>query len=233
MCLMNSVLHPYLNKFVIVFIDDILVYSKNEEEHAEHLATVLRLLREHQLYAKLNKCSLFQTEVHYFGQVVSKEGIALDLEKIRVIMEWVAPKNVDERKGKKFEWTKECEASFERLKQLLTHAPILQIADLDKEFVVCTDACKGGLGGVIMQDEHVVCYKLRKLSDNKQNYLTHDLDLATIIHALKMWRHYLLGRRFVLMSDHIGLRYLFDQLNLNFRQARWFATISEFDFEIR
>jgi hypothetical protein len=96
MCLMNSVLHPYLDKFVIVFIDDILVYSKNEEEHVEHLAAVLRLLREHQLYAKLNKCSFFQTEVHYLGHVVSKEGIAVDPEKIRAIMEWVAPKNVDE-----------------------------------------------------------------------------------------------------------------------------------------
>ena len=87
MCLMNSVLHPYLDKFVIVFIDDILVYSKNEEEHAEHLATVLRLQREHLLYAKLSKCSFFWTEVHYLGHVVSKDDIAVDPEKIRAIME--------------------------------------------------------------------------------------------------------------------------------------------------
>ena len=96
MCLMNSMLHPYLDKFVIVFIDDILVYSKNEETHVEHLAIVLRLLRENQLYAKLNKCSFFQTKVHYLGHVVSKEGVAVDPKKIRVIMEWVAPKSVDE-----------------------------------------------------------------------------------------------------------------------------------------
>jgi len=93
---MSSVLHPYLDKFVIVFIDYILVYSKNEVEHVKHLTTVLRLLREHQLYAKLNKCSCFQTEVHYLGHVVSKEGIVVDPEKIRSIMEWVAPKSVDE-----------------------------------------------------------------------------------------------------------------------------------------
>ena len=96
MCLMNSVLCPYLDKFVIMFNDDILIYSKNEEENVKHLAAVLRLLREHQLYVNLSKCSFFQSEVHYLEHVVSKEGIAVDLENIRAFMEWVAPKNVDE-----------------------------------------------------------------------------------------------------------------------------------------
>eukprot|EP00253_Pinus_taeda_P024434 PITA_24434 len=154
MCLMNSVLCPYLDKLVIVFIDDILVYPKNEEGHVEHLATLLKLLREHQLYAKLSKCNFFQNEVHYLGHVVSNDGIAVDLEKIRAIIEWATPKNVDEvrsfmglagyyrrfiknfsciaypitslqQKGKKFEWAEKCEASFEQLKQLLTHALVL------------------------------------------------------------------------------------------------------------
>ena len=87
MCLMNSVLHPYMEKFVIVFIDDILIYSENEEEHAEHMALMVRFLREHQLYAKLRKCNLFHIKVHYLGHVVSKEGIIVDPEKIRAIME--------------------------------------------------------------------------------------------------------------------------------------------------
>jgi len=142
MCLINNVLLLYLDKFVTVFIDDILVYSKNEEDLARNLAAMLRLFREHQLHAKLSKCSFFQIEVHYLGHVVSKEGTAVDPEKIRAIMEWVSPKNVDkvrsfmglsgyyrrfirnfsqitypiislQRKGKKFEWTEECEASFE------------------------------------------------------------------------------------------------------------------------
>eukprot|EP00253_Pinus_taeda_P028864 PITA_28864 len=90
------VLCPYLDKFVIVFIDDILVYSKKEEEHAEHLAELLRFLREHQLYSKLNKCSFLLIEVHYLGHVISKEGIVVDPETIRAIMEWECPKNVDE-----------------------------------------------------------------------------------------------------------------------------------------
>ena len=92
---------------------------------------------------------------------------------------------------------------------------MLKIANPDREFVVCTDACKRGLGGFLMQDGQVVCYELRKLNEHEQNYATHDLELEVIIHALKMWRHYPLGRRFTLMSDCSGLSYLFDQQNLN------------------
>jgi len=179
MCLINIVLHPYLEKFFILFIDDILVYSRNEEEHVEHLVAVLKFLREHKLYAKHSKCNLFQSEVHYLGHAISKEGIVVDPEMIRAIMEWVAPKNVDkvrpfmglggyykrfirklthitypitslQRKGKKFKWIEECEASFEQLKQFLTHAPMLKIVDLDKEFVVCKNAYMRGIGGFLM-----------------------------------------------------------------------------------
>jgi hypothetical protein len=98
---------------------------------------------------------------------------------------------------------------------------------------MCTDSYKEGLGGVLMQGGSVVCYESRKLNEHEVNYVTHDLELATIMHTLKMWRHYLMGRRFVLMTDHCGLRYLFDQAKLNARQARWMALLSEFDFEIK
>eukprot|EP00253_Pinus_taeda_P005387 PITA_05387 len=105
--------------------------------------------------------------------------------------------------------------------------------DPDKEFVVCADSCKRVLGVVLMHEGKVVCYESKKLNEHEKDYAEHDLELAMIIHALKMWRHYLLGKRFILMSDHSGLRYLFEQLNLNSRQARWLATFSEFHFEIK
>eukprot|EP00253_Pinus_taeda_P016570 PITA_16570 len=197
MCLMNSVLSPYLDNFVIVFIDEILVYSKNEEEHVEHLAVVLRLLREHQLYAKLNKCNFFQTEVHNLGHVVSKDGIAVDPKKTRAITKWVAPRSVDERKGKKFEWTEECATSFEQLKQFLTHAALLKIADLDKEFVVCTGACKRGLGGVLMQYGQIDGQRERV------NRILEDMLRMYVVHQKWKWEEYLLLVEFTYNNGYL------------------------------
>jgi hypothetical protein len=137
-----------------------------------------------------------------------------------------------QKKGKKFPWTQKCEENFQTLKHLLTHAPVLKIVDPEADFLMCTDACKEGLRGVLMKGGSVICYESRKLNEHEVTYVTHDLELADIVHALKMWRH-LLGRKFVLMTDHCGLRYLFDQPKLNARQARWMALLSKFDFKIK
>jgi hypothetical protein len=126
-----------------------------------------------------------------------------------------------EKKGVKFTWTSKREERFQELKHLLTHAPVLEIVDPDNDFLVCTDACKEGLREVLMQEGCVICYESIKLSEHEINYVTHDLELDAIVHALKMWRHYLMGRRFLLMKDQCGLRHLFDQPKLNARQARW------------
>jgi hypothetical protein len=196
------------------------------------------------------------------GHVLSEEGVAVDLDKIKSIMEWPTPKDVSyirsfmglegyyrrfikgfskigcpitalQKKGTKFPWTQQCEERFQTLKHLLTHAPVLKITDLEADFLMRTDACKEGLGGVLMQEGKVIFYESRKLNEHEVNYVTHDLELATIVHALKMWRHYLLGRKFVLMIDHYGLRYLFDQPKLNAIQARWMSLLSKFYFEIK
>ena len=115
-----------------------------------------------------------------------------------------------QNKGIKFERTLRCEESFQQLKNILTSAPVLKFADPEKYFLVCTDACRQGLGGVLMQDNHMIYYESRKLKEHEKNYDTHDLELAAIVHALKMWRHYLMGRRFELRIDHCGMKYLFD-----------------------
>ena len=127
------------------------------------------------------------------------------------------PMNSLQKKGKKFDWNEKCTESFNKLKHLLTTAPILKIVDPFKYFVVCTDACKEGFGGVLIQENNVIDYESRKRREHENNYATHDLELAAIIHALKMWRHNLIKRIFLLMSHNISLKYLFDQQNLNAR----------------
>jgi hypothetical protein len=261
MSLMNGVFREYLDKFVQVFIDDILIYSRTTEEHDEHLRLVLQCLREHKLYGKLSKCSFYQSRIHYLGHVISGEGIVVDPAKVEAIMEWSAPTNVTEvrrfmglagyyrrfvegfskiagpitelqKKNKKFVWTEKCAEAFKRLKELLTMAPILKVPDMDVDFLVCTDASKEGLGGVLMQDGRVIAYISRKLRRHEENYATHDLELLAIVYALKVWRHYLVGRKFELKTDHCGLQHIFTQSDLNARQRRWSELLSEYDFEI-
>ena len=214
MSMMNKVFMEYLHKFVVVFIDDIMVYSKNEEEHKEHLWLVLEKLREHQLYAKFSKCEFWLKEVEFLGHVISGEGIAVDPSKVQSVTEWLAPTSVSEirnflglagyyqrfienfskiakpmtellKKDTKFKWTEDCEASFQELKKCLTTAPVLILPDIHKEFQVYCDASRLGLGCVLMQDGRVVSYASRQLKPHELNYATHDLELAAIVHALK------------------------------------------------
>jgi hypothetical protein len=119
------------------------------------------------------------------------------------------------------------------LKKLLISAPILRIANPNGDFIVCTDACKEGLGGVLSQNGFVICYESRKMKEHGKHYATHDLELAAIVHALRRWRHYLMGKRFELRTDHNGMKYLFDQPTLNVRQSRWLEFLSEYDFDIK
>jgi hypothetical protein len=159
MYLMNKVFMEYLDKFVVVFIDDILVYSKNKEEHMDHLHMVLQKLREHQLYVKLSKCEFWLKQVSFLGHIISEGGISVDPSKIQDVLSWEAPKSVSEihsflglagyyrrfiegfskrtktmiellGKDKKFEWTTKCESSFQELKQRLTIAPVLIMPDM-------------------------------------------------------------------------------------------------------
>ena len=133
----------------------------------------------------------------------------------------------------KFTWTSKCQESFDQLKELLTKAPVLKVADPLKNYTVCTDASLEGVGGVLTQEGHVVCYESRKLKEHERNYVVHDLELAAVVHALKMWWHYLLGRKFLLLTDNTCVKNLFTQSRLNARQARWLAFLSEFDFEVK
>ena len=256
---MNRIFHPYLDRFVVVFIDDILVYSKSEEEHAEHVRIVLKVLKEKKLYAKLSKCEFWLSEVSFLGHVISGDGIAVDPSKVDAVLRWETPKSVTEIrsflglagyyrrfiegfsklalpltkltcKGAAFVWDVKCEESFVELKKRLTTAPILILPNPEEPFVVYCDASKMGLGGVLMQNGKVVAYAFRKLKIHEKNYPTHDLELAAVVFVLKIWRHYLYGSRFEVFSDHKSLKYLFDQKELNMRQRRWLELLKDYDF---
>ncbi|WVZ89418.1 hypothetical protein U9M48_035830 [Paspalum notatum var. saurae] len=221
MNLMNKVFMEYLDKFVVVFIDDILIYSKTEEEHEEHLRLVLQKLREHKLYAKLSKCEFWLDKVPFLGHIVSKGGIMVDPNKISSVMDWKEPEVVKEpmtsllEKGVPFIWTKERQAAFDELKKRLTTAPVLTLPDLTKSFTVYCDASKEGLGCVLMQEGKVIAYASCQLRKHEVNYPTHDLELAAVIY-----------------TDHKSLKYIFTQNELNMRQRRWLELIKDYDLEI-
>ncbi|GAU51168.1 hypothetical protein TSUD_412030 [Trifolium subterraneum] len=207
---MNRIFQPYLDKFVVIFIDDILIYSKDPQEHAEHLRIVVNILREKQLYAKFSKCEFWLSEVKFLGHVISQGGVSVDPSKVEAVLNWERPRTVSE----------------------LTSAPVLVIPDPDKKYVVYCDASHKGLECVLMQDGAVVAYASRQLKPLEENYPTHDLELAAIIFALNIWRHHLYGVQFALYSDHKSLRYLFDQKELNMRQRRWMEYLKDFEFEL-
>ncbi|GJR39360.1 putative nucleotidyltransferase, ribonuclease H [Tanacetum coccineum] len=222
MDLMNRIFHEYLDKFVIVFIDDILVYSKSEEEHERHLRIVLEILRQKKLYAKFSKCEFWLQQVAFLGHIVSADGIIMDPSKVEAITKWPRPTTVTEvrsflglagyyrrfvegfsrlalpltqlmRKGEKFVWTDERQESFEELKRRLVSAPILTLPSGSGGFQIYSDASKKGLGCVLMQHGKVIAYASRQLKPYEVNYPTHDLELAAVVFALKIWRHYLYG----------------------------------------
>ncbi|WVZ64035.1 LOW QUALITY PROTEIN: hypothetical protein U9M48_013614 [Paspalum notatum var. saurae] len=169
MYMMNSVFMNELDKFLVVFIDDILIYSKNEEEHEEHLRIVLTRLREHKLYAKFSKCAFWLKEVSFLGHILSEKGVAVDPSKVESVLNWKQPETVTE------------------IRSFL----VLAQPDITKPFDVYCDASGNGLGCVLMQEGRVVAYASRQLRKHEANYPTHDLELAAVVHALKIWRQYL------------------------------------------
>ncbi|GKA59277.1 putative reverse transcriptase domain-containing protein [Tanacetum coccineum] len=239
MDLMNRVCMSYLDKFAIVFIDDILIYSKTQEEHVEHLR-----------------------KVQFLGHVINGNGIHVDPSKIEAVKNWKAPRTPTEvrsflglaryycrfienffkiaksltiltQKCKTFDWGEEQELAFQNIKDKLCNAPVLAIPDGSEDFVVYCDASGIGLGCVLMQRGKVIAYASRQLKIHEKNYTTHDLELGAVVFALKIWRHYLYGTKSVIYTNHKSLQYIFSQKKLNMRQRRWIELFSDYDYEVR
>jgi hypothetical protein len=238
MNLMNKVFMEYLDKLVMVFIDDILIYSENDSDHEEHLRMVLQKLQDNQLYAKFTKCEFWLDEVHFLAHIISKGGISVDPAKVTTIFSWKIPSTVLEvrsflglacyyrrfiegfpkiakpmtsllEKGKEFKWTWECQESFNQLRFKLMAAPVLVMPDLHKNFDIYCDASRQGLVCVLIPEGHVIAYASHQLWKHELNYPTHDLELAAVVHALKIWRHYIMGTKCQVYTYHKILKYIF------------------------
>ncbi|GJT37643.1 putative reverse transcriptase domain-containing protein [Tanacetum coccineum] len=168
-----------------VFIDDILIYSRNKEEHADHLRIILELLKKEKLYAKFSKCDFWISIVQFLRHVINSQGIHVDPAKIEVVKNWASPTTPTE-KNKKYIWGEDQESAFQLLKQKLCEAPNLAIPKGNDDFVVYCDASHQGLGAVLMQREKVIAYASRQLKPNEENYTTHNLKLGAVMFAFKI-----------------------------------------------
>ncbi|GJW57359.1 putative reverse transcriptase domain-containing protein [Tanacetum coccineum] len=240
MYFMNKVCGPYLDKFVIVFIDDILIYSKTQEEHVEYLRLVLGLLKKEKLYAKFFLSVDSAKEVKVSWHVINGNGIHVDPSKIEDVKNWKAPRTPIEvcsflglawyyrrfiknfskiaksftilnQKCKTFDWGKEQELAFRTLKDKLCNTPVLALVDGPKDFMVYCDTSRIGLDCVLMQRGKVIAYASRQLKIHEKNYTTHDLELDAVVFVLKIWRHYLYGTKSAIYTNHKSLQRIFSQ----------------------
>ncbi|KAE8690049.1 hypothetical protein F3Y22_tig00110929pilonHSYRG00045 [Hibiscus syriacus] len=255
----TCVFHDYLDKFVVIYLDDIMIFSNSIEEHLEHLRLVLTRLRENRLFVKKEKCAFVQTQVQFLGHIIERGCIRMDKENVKAIQEWPTPQNVSElrsflglanyyrrfvegysrrvklltdllKKGCEWVWSKDCQEAFDDLKKVVISEPVLTLPDLEKPLEVETDASDYAIGGVLLQDKHLVAFESRKLNETEARYTAPEKELLAVIHCLRIWRHYFLGSKFVVKTDNTAVSHFLTQPKLTAKQARWQEFLAEFDF---
>ncbi|KAJ4717218.1 Retrotransposon protein, putative, Ty3-gypsy subclass [Melia azedarach] len=260
--LMNKLFHPYLDQFVVLYLDDIVVYSNTLEEHVAHLRKVFQVLRENELYVKKEKCSFAQREVYFLGHKIKDGTLMMEKAKVQAIQEWEPPTKVHDlrsflglvnyyrrfiksysaraapltdllKKGRSWNWTEECQHAFEDLKKAIMEETVLALPDHTKSFEVHTDASDFAIGGVLMQEGRPIAFESRKLNEAERRYTVQEKEMTAIIHCLRVWRHYLLGNHFVVMTDNVATSYFQTQKKLSPKQARWQDFLAEFDYDLR
>ena len=259
MSVMNDIFRDLLDKFVLIYIDDILVYSKSPEEHLQHLKIVMQRLRDHNLLVKLKKCEFFKDNLKFLGHLVGKDGIQVDPDKVKVVSAWPEPQTPGEVRSflglanyfRKFiqgfsslarplsqlankpvmdGLSDKERASFRGIQQALVEAPVLVMPDMQKDFVIICDASKYGMGAVLMQDDHPVAFMSKALSAAEKNYPTTEQELLAVVKALREWRCYLLDKPFIVHTDHNPNVFFNSKPDLSARQVRWAQELAQFNF---
>jgi hypothetical protein len=265
MGLMHDVFRPLLDKSVVIYLDDILVYSRSWEDHKKHIAAVLDRLRAHQLYAKVSKCEFGKSKVEFLGHVVSNEGVAVDLHKVAAVQSWPPPQNIHDlraflglanyyrrvvenyskktlpllrmlKKGAAVSMGEEEMSAFRAVKEALTAAPVLAVADPQLGYRIVTDASDFAIGAILLQDQgqgfQPIAYESRKLQPAELRRNVYEKEMLAVLHSLKTWRCYVEGRPVELVTDHESLKWLLTQKELDRQQAKWVQILSKFDIDI-
>jgi hypothetical protein len=263
MRLMNEVLKKFIEKFFIVYLDEILVFSKTTTEHLKHLDTVMRKLQQEKLLINMKKSSFMKTKLIYLGFFISANELRMDPDKAEVIKNWPSPTNVFEvrsfhglasfyrkfiknfsgisavmmdivkKRHKSFHWTEEAEKKFNLLKRKITKQPVLVLPDFQKTFQVKCDASGFAIGAVLSQEDRPIAYFSEKMNEKNLKYSTYDKDFYAIIKELKKWRHYLIPKEFVLYSDNHALQFVTQQEKLNQKHVKWVEYMQNFTFVIK
>jgi hypothetical protein len=222
--LMNHVFHPFLHHFVLVFFDDILIYSKTWQAHLTHVDQVLHLLSKHKLFLKQSKCAFGISEVEYLGHIVGKDGVRVDPKKIEAMQNWPHPKTLKSMHGflglmgyyhkfvqnygkivaplttllknNAFSWTPTTDQSFQALKEAMCTTPVLALPDFTKTFVLECDASGRGIRVVLMQDGRPLAFTNKQLSERHLGQSIYEKEMLAILHAVDLWHPYLLGQCF-------------------------------------
>lgn len=258
--LMNEVFRDKLGEYVLVFFDDILVYSKTEALHLEHLKETLKVLQQHQLFAKMSKCSFGQSEIDYLDHVINQEGVGMDPQKIQVVRDWPTPKSVKALRGflgltgyyrkfvkhygiiakpltnllKKgqFVWSNEATIAFEALKLAMTTTPVLQLPNFEKPFIVETNASYHGIGAVLMQGGHPLAYLSKALGPKSVGLSIYEKEFLAILLDVQKWRSYFINGIFVIRTDPKSFKYLLEQKLSTPLQHKYLAKLMGFNYTI-
>ena len=261
MRVMNQALRPFIGKCVVVYFDDILIFSTDLDSHLRDLHDVLSILRQQQLFGARKKCVFGAAQVLFLGYIISSQGLKVDPSKIEAIKTWPVPKTItdvrsfhglasfyrrfvrnfsaltapltDCMRGTRFHWTEDAEVAFRTIKDKLITAPILALPDFSTVFELHCDACKTGIGAVLSQQGRPVAFYSEKIAGARARYSTYDVEFYAIVQAVRHWRHYLFHQEFILFTDHDALKHLDSQSKISARHASWIAYLQQFTFVIR